>query len=53
MKKLSDKIIDAIPFVIVGAIALIAWGQFTEARHDLETSRTNCYATVGQEACEN
>lgn len=52
-KSITDKLIDLIPFVIVGALALIVIAQFMDARSELESSRQQCYSSIGKEACEN
>lgn len=52
MQRYKNLLIDAIPFIIVGALAIIVIGQFMDARSELETSRAQCYASAGEEACE-
>lgn len=52
MQKISNKLIDLIPVVIVGALVVIALGQFIGAQNELETARGECYASIGKEACE-
>ena len=53
MRKITDILIDLIPFVIVGALAIIAISQYADAQRELEQSRSACYAQIGKEACEN
>ena len=53
MRKITDILIDLIPFVIVGALAIIAISQYADAQRELEQSRNACYAQIGKEACEN
>lgn len=52
MKRYTNLMIDAIPFIIVGTLAIIVIAQFMDARAELETSRAQCYASAGMEACE-
>lgn len=52
MQRYKNLFIDAIPFIIVGGLLIMALAQFMEARSELETSRAQCYASVGKEACE-
>ncbi len=52
MQRYKNLAIDAIPFVLVAALAIMAVMQFMDARSELEQSRSECYASIGKEACE-
>lgn len=52
MQKIINKIIDAAPFFFVGLLLWIVLGQFIDAQRELQTSRQQCYASIGKEACE-
>lgn len=53
MKKITNIIADAFPFIAVAILLWMAIAQFTQAQRELEQSRSECYAQVGKEACES
>ncbi len=52
MQKTFNKIVDLFPLWVVLALLFMAVAQFTDARSELESSRQQCYASIGKEACE-
>lgn len=52
MKKILNTIVDLFPLWVVLALLWIVVAQFMDARSELESSRQQCYSSIGKEACE-
>jgi len=53
MKQHLNNLIELTPILFVAILIWIAVAQFIDARHELEQSRAECYASIGKDACES
>lgn len=53
MRKHFNNLIELTPILFVAVLIWIAVAQFIDAQHELDRSRTECYASIGKDACES